>query len=99
MQVHFHLDDTAPHRHHHHHHHHSDSGGGSSVTPSRGSRSRSRSSSKERLLSKLADSAAVVDTPVDEDDVKGERHFTVANLNQPLILSHFDSGFADWRHC
>ena len=42
------------------------------MTPSRGSRSRSRSSSKERLLSKLADAAAVVDTPVDEDEIKGE---------------------------
>ena len=41
------------------------------MTPSRGSRS--RSSSKERLLSKLADAAAVVDTPVDEDEIKGER--------------------------
>ena len=42
------------------------------MTPSRGSKSRSRSSSKERLLSKLADAAAVVDTPVDEDEIKGE---------------------------
>ena len=44
-----------------------------SVTPTRQgkSRSRSRSSSKERLLSKLADAANAPITPLDEDEVTG----------------------------
>ena len=85
---------------HHHHHHHSDSGGGSSVTPSRGSRSRSRSSSKERLLSKLADAAAVIDTPVGEDEIKGESLGPLVSLpvcllsDSPLSPPHFDSDWA-----
>ena len=54
------------------------------MTPSRGSRSRSRSSSKERLLSKLADAAAVVDTPVDEDEIKGEHIVSLSYLSYQL---------------
>ena len=77
------------------------------MTPSRGSRSRSRSSSKERLLSKLADAAAVVDTPVDEDEIKGEYPSLISVIRcLPLPFSllpcdpppHFDSIFADWAN-
>ena len=81
------------------------------MTPSRGSKSRSRSSSKERLLSKLADAATVVDTPVDEDEIKGES-IPLISVSQsvsqsvslplpprsPLPPPHFDSDSADWAH-